>query len=102
MQLGPDPDFDWPDDAMSGGGRRLLGGEGPGSASGAEGGSNKRSFGVYRLLGGEQVVVKRGRHTVLHFTENEAGGVLRSGTRGGQGDTLVPLIHAEESLCLSL
>ena len=42
---------------------------------------NKRSFGVYSLVGGEQVVVKRGNDTVLHFTENEAGGSLRTRTR---------------------
>jgi len=32
---------------------------------------NKKSFGVYSLVGGEQVVVKRGNDTVLRFDDNE-------------------------------
>ena len=34
-------------------------------------GFNKKSFGVYSMVGGEQVVMKRGNNTVLSFTEGE-------------------------------
>ena len=62
LQLGPDPELP---DPTSSGARRLLGGAGAeGGVNGSAGNVssvNKKSFGVYSLVGGEQVMVKRGR-----------------------------------------
>ena len=68
LQLGPDPGLE---SGVDGDGRRrLLDANTTGDAS-TSSVFNKKSFGVYSLVGGEQVVVKRGNDTVLRFDDNE-------------------------------
>jgi len=68
LQLGPDPGLE---SGIDGDGRRrLLDANTTGDAS-TSSVFNKKSFGVYSLVGGEQVVVKRGNDTVLRFDDNE-------------------------------
>ena len=68
LQLGPDPGLE---SGVDGDGRRrLLDANTTGDAS-TSSVFNKKSFGVYSLVGGEQVVVKRGNDTVLRFDDSE-------------------------------
>ena len=70
LQLGPDPDLDSGVDVN--GRRRLLDDNATDDASASTSSAfNKKSFGVYSLVGGEQVVMKRGNDTVLRFDDHE-------------------------------
>ena len=68
LQLGPGPMLDAGSDVN--GRRRLLDGNAS-STSATSSDYNKKSFGVYSLVGGEQVVMKRGNDTVMRFDEHE-------------------------------
>lgn len=67
IQLGPDPTSEA---SVSAARRKLLDSNGS-DITASPYGFNKKSFGVYSMVGGEQVVMKRGNNTVLSFTEGE-------------------------------
>ena len=67
IQLGPDPTSEA---SLSAARRKLLDSNGS-DITASQYGFNKKSFGVYSMVGGEQVVMKRGNNTVLSFTEGE-------------------------------
>jgi len=67
LQLGPDPSSEA---SLSAARRKLLDSNGS-DITASPSSFNKKSFGVYSMVGGEQVVMKRGNSTVLRFTEGE-------------------------------
>ena len=68
FQLGPEPTIEASNSSTS---RRLLQASNSTNSTTNTSRFNKKSFGVYSLVGGEQVVVKRGNDTVLQFDKNE-------------------------------